>query len=245
MSENKTLTIACCLPGETYSSAWVSNWTALFGWMLTHGINVQLYFAYSSNVFATRGRILETVLETDHPRPDYLLWVDDDNIITSATFSTLLDALEHRDPDAAMAAAWCWIQPDAYDIQPIVSCGMLSMDGKCLPLALEDMAAAAESHRLLDVDYTGFPIVLMRTDLVDLIRIREHHPFAPILSNAHAYGCSGEDYAFCVRAGRAGQRIVLVPELKVPHLKLRDASPGMPAAGKAMAAGQAGLVVVS
>lgn len=211
--------IAVCLPGESYSSVWVVNWTQLMSQLLPL-FDVVPIFGYSSNVYVTRQCMAHAILETK-PSVDFALWIDDDNILSWPHLVTLLDDMVHY-PEADVVAGWCWIQPDVIEAAEKVSAGRFSPDrGKCVALTHAEMQAHPSD--LIEVEYTGFPAVLMRYEALAKAGTAA---FAPVPNPAHPYGFSGEDTSFCINAReKGGSRIFIDRRVKVPHLKLRDAQP--------------------
>lgn len=227
----KALKVACMLPGDQFSSLWVANWTNIFG-ELALGGHVMPFFGYSSNVFVTRACLWQAL--QDHSgtiaHPDFILWMDDDNLVTPEIVRTLIEDLK-ANPEASMAAGWCWIQPDGWRMdEAAVSAGRLDESMSCIPFTFAELESA--DSNLVEADYTGFPVVMMRGDM--LARLGPL-PFRPILSDGFTWGMSGEDVAFCVAARKAGCRIFVDRRVKVPHLKRQPAEPkgvGNPAAAK-------------
>lgn len=213
--------IDLCAPGEHFSSAWVAHWTVLL-LELSQRCVVNTHFAFSSNVYTTRSVIAENLLLTK-PRPDYLLWIDDDNLVTFEQLTMLMEDLETY-PDIDMVSGWCYVQPEFEHQYATTSCGKFSEDGFIAPIDPVDMRAA-QSKGLIDINYTGFPVVLMRFETLKRVG---PHPFAPMLDNSR-FGFKGEDVAFSWRAREKGIKMVCDPRVRVPHLKMRDV-PGEPTA---------------
>lgn len=220
MSARKTVAIA--LPGEHFSSVWVAGWTTLFA-SIFNAYHVQLHFGYSSNVYATRGRLLAGILNGD-ALPDYVLWLDDDNTLTFPQFELLIHDLEtNRNLDAV--AGWCWVQPDGYGINAIPSCGMFN-GNKSIPLGLDKLVMIDGEFPygpdLVPVEYTGFPVVLFRLATLQEVG---YAPFTPMLAIDTESGFMGEDTGFCKRMMEAGLTLAVDRRVKVPHYKLRAAEP--------------------
>ena len=223
-------TIAIALPGETYSSVWIANFIVLFS-ELFNRFNAAPVFGYSSNVYATRARILQSMVELDeHKMPvDYALWIDDDNTVTWQQLALLIEDLE-KNPDLDAVAGWCWVQPDNYSIPAIPSAGNFTgMGHKTCPLALKFLGSvdgqSPEGPDLVRVDYTGFPVVLFRFD--SLRAIADLRPFSPYPADDCELGFMGEDTGFWMRAKHAGLRLAVDRRVKVPHYKLRAAEPAV------------------
>jgi hypothetical protein len=215
MASARRVSIGICMPGESFSSAWVSNWTNLFMSLLAGGYDPAPLFGYSSSVFVTRASLALEMMHSSVPI-DYLLWFDDDNIVTPEMFQRLKKDLDEH-PEADMVAGWSWIEPNAMTGTPaIISCGRLkgyTVD----PFDWAEIKRAAAADTLLEAQYTGFPCVLMR---YGLLAKAGPNPFAPILGDDLRWGMTGEDLAFCVHARERGGALILVdPKVHVPHLK--------------------------
>ncbi len=226
-TSGKQMVIGLCLPGSSYSGAWLGQFIGLFSQLIGHGYGVMCFTGYSSNVYVTRGVILE-VVQRSELTPDYLVWLDDDNILTFEHLSMLLaDARQH--PEAGIIAGWCWCQPDGYDAPvPKTSCGMVTMGEEPNYADGQFLEACAQTASLVEVEYTGFPALLMRSYLALGIGPQA---FSPITHPALRWGAYGEDVSFCIRARQYGAKILIDPRVQVPHLKLRAVQPLMPGAG--------------
>ena len=98
----RRVSIGICMPGESFSSAWVSNWTNLFMSLLAAGYDPAPLFGYSSSVFVTRSSMVLEMLHSPAPI-DYVLWIDDDNIVLPEHFARLKKDLDGF-PNADMVA---------------------------------------------------------------------------------------------------------------------------------------------
>lgn len=221
--------LAVCLPGESFSSLWVGNWTTLHGALTRARVIVLPFFAYASNVYVTRGCLWNSVREStvtgangEKLRPDFVLWVDDDQLITPEMFDMLVKDL-NENPHLDMVAGWSWCQPDGYAIRTaVVSAGWMTRQNLCEPMVHSEMMSRPVD--VVEVDYTGFPMVLMRGRMLDMMG-EVQNPFAAVVDDALSWGMAGEDVSFCIRAVKAGCRIGVDRRVKVPHLKLRQAEP--------------------
>jgi hypothetical protein len=209
--------LAICAPGEWFHSSWMSNWTNLISGL---SVNCQIgpHFGWSSIVYVTRAAMAQRVLEMQI-RPDFVFWLDDDNLVTPDHVRRLLQDMQEH-PEADIIAGWCWIAPDVYqhEMAPKISVGILSPEYDSVPLHPREML----KQELIEIEYTGFPCVLMRYGILEKLGGRG---FAPILSEAHRFGFTGEDISFCVNARKAGARIFVDPRVNVPHLKLNIVAP--------------------
>jgi hypothetical protein len=214
--------IAVCVPGSLFSARWVLNSWGLFGDLARLGYDVIPPFnCYSSDPGVTRETLLSNLLASD-PKPDFVLWIDDDNILTSSDFAKLMLDLETF-PELSAVFAWCWIQTDGYLMPPMVSCGRVPQDVGAA-FTPQEMYDQAKAGNLMTIGYSGFPAVLMRFELLEKIGA---FPFAPILGQEHRNGRTGEDFAFCRRAIAAGFKLAVDPQVKIPHLKLGAYEPDL------------------
>lgn len=210
--------ITVCLPGENFSSVVMANWTTLFGSLLPI-FDVDPIFGYSSNVYVTRMCMTDQVLKSDHPG-DYVLWIDDDNVVNINNVARLIQDLEEN-PEVDVVAGWCWVQPDDVGIPGKLSCGRINADGSSQLFTHAELMEGSED--LKEVGYTGFPVVLMRIGA--LRKAGGAQAFRPYMNPRNHYGFDSEDVSFCRAATRNGCRLFVDRRVKVPHLKRRDAGP--------------------
>ncbi len=201
--------IAVCIAGNSFSMPWVIRWTKLLELGFTRH-NWNLHFSAGiTNVYHMRIGMAREVL-ADQP-VDYVLWIDDDQLVEQEHVLQLLADLEEN-PDIGMVAGWTVCAVDSYESELQISCGF--EEGKlAVPADLEG------PDDLKDVLYTGFPLVLMRYSL-----LAELGPegFYPILKREPVLPM-GEDVSFCRRARYIEKRICVDRRVgPLPHLKLRN-----------------------
>lgn len=206
--------VAMCLPGETFSGRWMINLLDTFEYAMTQVI-VKPYGAFSSDASVTRQVLAKELLEGPH-KFDYVLWLDDDNVMDKEKFQVMLNTLETY-PEIDAVVGWCYITGDSYESGARkASCGNFDEDGYCKSLTEEELKVDG----LVKIDWTGFPAVMMRGSLLEKLGWKS---FQRIPADVD-WGSFGEDASFCKRAKDAGAVIVVDPRLKVPHLKLRDSN---------------------
>lgn len=218
-TSNKS-TLAICLPGENYSREWVAQWTEILCQLSTL-YQIIPVFSYTSNIYTTRAVHYLAVKEL--PKVDYVVWIDDDNIVTPGQIHHLIEDLDTAKAD--VAAGWCWIIFNEEQVR--VSCGWFDgIKGRTHEYSfLED-----HDSDLVPVDWTGFPVIVMRGDIFSKL---PQHPFIPLLSDEYPYGHSGEDVAFGYQCQLANLKIVVDRTVKVPHLKRKPDEPAnIPSVGK-------------
>lgn len=219
-------TIAVCLPGERFSATWMSCWTQLLINLMPK-YNIIPLFAFSSNVYITRCVLADTALTKCERSPDYVLWIDDDNLVTTEQVAMLIDDLE-QNPQLDMVVGWSWILSDTFELPARISCGIWAEDGSCKAISKESMLDD-KTPNLLEIEWTGFPLVLMRRETLEKVGPA---PFSPFPTPHVEWGFSGEDTSFCRTLKDKGGRIAVDKRVKVPHLKLRAAEPLDPASKK-------------
>jgi hypothetical protein len=201
--------IALCCPGEVFHQLWVWAHDDLRGDMTSNGYGVASIFAHTSDVCITRSMIFEGLMQFLNLY-DYILWVDDDNLVNWEQVKLLIEDLDTY-PDISMIAGWCYIQKTNKEIVP--SCGFW-VDQRYRPMSIEELE---DSNRLIEIDCTGFPVVLMRPTA--LITAGES-PFLPRVGPQYGrWGKTGEDISFCLNLKENGGRIMVDPRVRVEHLK--------------------------
>ncbi len=202
-------TMTVCLPGEDFPQAYLHNWTNLLMYLVQR-FNLRCQFGYSTDVFACRNWFVDKVLE--HETPDWVLWIDDDNILEPEAFQALFDAAQQPGaPD--ILAAWCWIYNQAKQ-EYSVSCGRIetSADGLMATIPANPLVFSGQVELK---DYTGFPAVLHRGSILEK-GCFDHYP-----------GLPGEDVAFCKRIVDNGGTVGVHTGIQIPHLKRVNLAPDM------------------
>lgn len=217
--EQANRVLAFLVPGENFSQAWVGAWTEMMTTAMEH-YQVTVQFGYSSNIYLTRQAMWDA-LRTCTRKPDLILWIDDDQILTVDGLKRLLKDLEER-PDLDGVAGWAWCEQNIYGGAPMLSYGVVNGDGESHRMTPEKMREAPGD--LIEISYSGFPAVLLRGNVLDKCPDRA---FLPIFDEAAfgPWGMSGEDSAFFFKCRSNGLKFAVDRRVKVPHLKLRCAEP--------------------
>lgn len=211
--------LACVIPGETFNQAWVGAWTNILG-RIFEKFHVNVQMGFSSNVYFTRQAQFDA-LKCISPKPDLILFLDDDQILTVEALDRLfLDMEEHPELDGVVGWAWC--ESNIYGGEPKLSCGPVSETGKPSRFTHQQMVDAGGD--LISIGWSGFPAALVRGRVMDKIGPRA---FMPIFDEElfPPWGMSGEDVAFFMHATEAGLKFAVDRRVKVPHLKMRCAEP--------------------
>ena len=209
--------IATMCPGENFSARWMWARLRLQGEMLLHGFGTADFGGHTSNVYVTRQMLLNALLP-DLQNFDYVLWLDDDNVVNWDHVAKLIEDLEAY-PSISMVAGWSYIQDAPEDLDQIpeikASAGMW-VDSRFQPLSIDELET---ENRLLEIDCSGFPCVLMRREALELVA--DAQPFLPRLGPQYVWGMTGEDMSFCLALKERGGRIFVDPRVRVHHMKIQ------------------------
>jgi hypothetical protein len=209
--------IAFLLPGEMFSQAWVGAWTSIVTTAVER-FDVRVHFGHCSNVYLARQAMWD---QLRFVAPDYIVWIDDDQVLPIQGFTQLLTDLDER-PDLDGVVGWSWCEPSIYATGTAkLSCGHF-VKGNSQRMSIEELRAGSE--HLKPISYSGFPAVIFRGHVLDRVGERA---FYPIFNEAvfPPWGMGGEDASFFFRAGEKGLTFAVDRRVKVPHLKLRCAEP--------------------
>lgn len=205
--------LVICAPGENFSSEWVTQWTEIIGQLSPLYAIVPL-FGWSTNVYVTRECLADAANKMN---PDYVVWIDDDNIVAPGQIHRLISHIAQGKAD--ITAGWCWLQSEQYTVKDKVSNGRF--DGIRGEInRYNDLFGGPDD--LVEVGWSGFPIVAMRGDVLNTIG---PYPFRPIISDEYPWGMSGEDVAFFYHAKQAGLKVCIDRSVKVTHLKRKPDEP--------------------
>lgn len=215
---------ACTFPGEWFECQSVVGMLDLQAHLLHKGWFLHISMGHTTNVYCTRIQQAEVILKFE-PKPELVLWVDDDNLLSRDQLDLLIADLDAR-PDLAGVVGWCWCDNSGDDpTQPwMMSCGrQIPGTWTIQRFTREDFnEAAAAGNPLLPLDWSGFPVVLMRRSTLERLT---PSAFAPIVRPDVQFGFTSEDAAFFWRAKEAGLQFAVDLRVKVPHVKWRAIEP--------------------
>ena len=214
--------IILALPGDGFSSFWVTYILQLQAYLLKEGLEVGAMFSYTNNIYITRhimGKTLEDGIRAGQIASDTLvLWIDDDNPLAVPQLVQLLDDLEAH-PEADLVSGWYWIAGDVVEGGRV--CAGTFRDGGDWSTESIKHADLVKDSRLRPIEWAGFGCLLMRLSALEKAG---PNPFRPILVESDL-GFTGDDISFFARLHAAGGVSLLDPVVHVPHLKLRAVSP--------------------
>ena len=218
LSESGKKRIAICVAGGPFPVAWLARWTELLE--LGQEYDIDLVFNFTNtDVYRMRIDMSRNVLNLEPC--NYVLWLDDDQLVTLDQVKQLIADLDEH-PDIDMVAGWTVTGTDVYETEATLSFGDFD-DGKFIAAKPSDVGPP--HPQVCEVDYTGFPLVLMRSGLLSDMT---PEAFAPLPIKHSAFGFCGEDISFCLRARAARKKICVDRRVgPLPHLKLRDIAAGV------------------
>ena len=205
------------MPGENFTGVVMMNNISIVTGLLQKGYAVVPHNFHCSNVYFARNILAERAMSI--PQGDFMVWVDDDQLVDVNQVVKLLKELEAH-PEADVVGGWTWIQAHICGEEAKASCGIFDETGFMKYISSFIIDGEPELH---EVEWTGFPLVAMRRSALEKIG---RNAFAPMPSKSQGGFCwYGEDVAFCLRLREKGGRIFIDPTVYVPHLKLREALP--------------------
>lgn len=218
--------IALALPGEVFQGAYLDMILQLQGHLLCRHFEFEVVTlrAYTSNPYITRADIARAAANME-VKPELILWLDDDNLLSIEHFERLLSAID-ANGDVDAVAGWCWIHdPNKENFYP--SCGMWAPD-----MLHWDPFPPTFAHKrgLQPFQVGGFPCVLMRYSALE--KAEPFGGFLPVVDNRLPHGLAGEDISFWKHCAEGGGKFLVDPQVRLPHLKYVTVEPVLPAEGK-------------
>lgn len=226
--------IAVLKPGSNFDTAWACAWDVLYPHLLTkfRVINVPLK---CSNQYIARDmcvRNLKSAMTTHELNPEYVLWIDSDNILTPDGFDLLLEAIQANKSQIDAIGGWYWIDVEPPQICAAVSVGPSDVkgwltSGATTQVKFESIQEAYDDKALVEVTaHMGFGALLMKTEMV----LGEgEYPFSPVMRipigesyQGQAVEYMGDDVSFCRRTIAKGRRYFIHPDVYLPHLKNKE-----------------------
>ena len=225
--------ISICLPGETFRFEWLKEIFDTYTRLSNDGWFVKLCFGYTTSPYHTRINLAQDVLDVAAAgyTPEYVLWIDDDNLLRYDSLMNLVFFLDLH-PGADAISGWCWIRQKA---RWGISCGMFSPDDQ-VHMALFELPQLFETGKPRRMEVGGFPSILMRYEVLEKLSPKAFQPVTkadlPDLLGDLQRTCeptdawfSGEDISFFLHARKAGMQIWVDPACKVAHLKFISQEP--------------------
>ena len=222
--------IALNLPGESFRFEWLKGLLELVARLWSMGFDVHLNFGYTTSPYHTRINLTNDVLNAGQ-KPEYVLWIDDDNLVKPEDAARLISFLDSH-PQADVISGWCWIrQKERWGI----SCGMFSPDTQ-VHMKLFELPELMVTGGPRAMEVGGFPCILMRYAVLQFLGAGAFQPATkadlpallgdlPRTSEPTDEWFSGEDISFFLHARKAGMKCFVDPACKVAHLKFVSQEP--------------------
>ena len=209
-----------CLPGSSFSSRFLSCWTNLLLYCWSNGIQPLLSQGTSPNIYYVRQMCLGAdVTRGKDQKPfdgkidyDYICWIDSDSIFTPQSLQKLLNY------DLDIVAGL-----QAFEGGQGFTCGKLNKKyfkkhGMMEYYTPDKLKSAKLNERgLLEVDYAGFGLILIKKGVYEKLEYPWHRPEWFKINDCKDF--SMEDVGFCINAKKADFRIYVDPSVRIGHEK--------------------------
>jgi hypothetical protein len=218
--EKYYMKIIFCLTGKNFSGKFLDCWTNLLAYCMSNGIQVGVSRKESCNVYYVRNMCLGADVQRGrNQKPfdnqldyDFTCWIDSDSLFTPQMLQRLINY--NQDIVAGL---------QSFEGGNGFTCGKLDDEffkqHGYMEYYTPESIEKAEFNEvgLLEVDYTGFGMVLIKKGVFENM---EYPWFRPMWFD---YGdikdFSMEDVGFCINAKKAGFKIYVDPTIRVGHLK--------------------------
>jgi len=217
MTRSDPLTVIFCLPGNTYSGAFLRCWSELLEYCLSHGIRPLISQQSSCNVYYVRNKCLGgDVRRGGGQKPfngaldyDYLMWIDSDIVFRPHHFQRLLDdrlpivaGLYLMESGAHFATVQTWDEH------------YFAEHGTFRFLSPTDIEHKDEPFT---VAYTGMGFMLVQCGVFEAMAYPWFRPIAKRVGKAVDF--TMEDVAFCLTSASQGVNVAVDPRVRVGHEK--------------------------
>jgi hypothetical protein len=193
------------LPGNPDQGDWNSHFGMLFLY-LCQRFRVEVRGACGNNIYLVRQTLAK---EAAAVKPDYVLWIDSDNLVTVEGFDHLYRSME-ASPLVSIVGAWYFFPVGGGEIRIAAGWHPATVD------RLVTLDMIEQATELIEVGYIGFGMCLMRGEIFQ--KTGPKH-FCPILDDSED-GFMTDDAGFCFLAKELGYRTFLHPAVRVEHLKV-------------------------
>jgi hypothetical protein len=212
--------IVFCLPGSNFSNIFLTCWSDMLLYCVTHGIVPIISQAQSNNIYYVRQMCLGAdVSRGKDQKPfngqleyDYIMWIDSDQIFKPDQLQTLIN----RNKDIVGGIY-------AHEGGQGFACGKIDLEfyktngymEYYTPDSIKEIEKIEDN--LMEVDFTGFGFLLIKNGVYEKLEYPWHRPeWFEIGDN---YDFTMEDVGFCINAKKAGFNIYVDPCVRVGHVK--------------------------
>jgi len=198
--------VSVCLPGSNFSGAWLRHWNELFAHLMKT-CYVYLNYAEGNNIYQVRNLISKCALNFP-TKPDYILWIDSDNLVSAKGFEHLKAAIEFDEDGERVDACGAWYRIPNGKGGSFIAAGPIDRSKSHL---IEQ--EVIDSKTLVEVGFMGFGFLLMKREVLEAMG---EQAFIPTFNGEW---CT-DDGGFCDRAVQQGFKLYVNPLVFSPHLKL-------------------------
>jgi len=202
--------ISICIPLYGGASAvWVSSaFELIFSFLADPSFEVQVLTNHSCPVSHARNQMLFQLKEQRVKSgwvPDFVLWVDSDNLVTKEKIRALAS------DDCDIVSALYFKKKD-----PFLPVAMQAVPGKINKRHMADY----RKGELQEADFVGMGCCLMKWGVIEKVMESHTHPFdfKAILDDSGKPNYLSEDFVFCERAREKGFKIFLDARVVSGHI---------------------------
>jgi GT2 family glycosyltransferase len=213
----KQLNIVFCLPGETFSGAFLECWSRLVAFCMKNNIQPILSRAQSCNIYYVRNMCLEPDIKRGPGQKpfdgkidyDYIMWIDSDIMFTTEQFMQLLS-------HGSDIVSGVYLMQGGREFATVKDWDeeYFKVNGSFRHFTPQDLEGSEE---LIEVAYTGMGFMLMKKGVMESLEYPWFKPIEKCIGSMVDF--TTEDVSFCLRAKEAGWRILIDPAVKVGHEK--------------------------
>jgi GT2 family glycosyltransferase len=211
-----------CLPGNPDQSEWIANWSLLLlylaGQHLAGRFELELRWFTGTNIYTVRQFFAE---EAERLKPDYVLWIDSDNVPTVEAFEGLYNVMV-LDQNRGIGILGAWYYYATKQGIKIAAAHWSHWKPGAIPVQVTEADIEAAAPEPFEVGWIGFGFCLMRGEIFQ--HTGPWH-FRPIHDDAMPGGFMTDDVGFCYLASLHGFKTYLHPGVRVEHLKVLKVPP--------------------
>ena len=234
VKKRQSLTIVFCLPGASFSGAFLECWTELLAWCLANNIRPILSRKHSCNIYYVRNMCLGAdVSRGPHQKPfngtidyDYIMWIDSDIMFKPQQFARLLghgkdivSGIYLMEGGEAFATVKEWNEEYFARHGHFRFLRKADLQSPQNPQSLPRAMPRGEfsNPQVLEVAYTGMGFMLVKKGVFESM---EYPWFRPVEKRiGEMVDFTMEDVAFCLRAKEKGFTVLIDPVVRVGHEK--------------------------
>jgi hypothetical protein len=214
-------TVVIALPGDSYSGAFLKNWTNAFIYLQQKGYNLIMMNEHSSFVPFSRMKTLGlNPLRGINQTPfggdlEYDVWVTIDSDIFFLP-EQLEELIEDTDKYPVVSGIYRMIDMKHYTAIKTWNIDYYKKHGSFKFLRVEDIEGASKH---IKVAYTGMGFMAVKREVLEKMKYPYFHRELHVIDDEIRDMCS-EDVAFCKNVKDAGYDVIINTGLHVGHEKM-------------------------